>query len=77
LREHLATDSLDLVDPAVIEKAQQLNCLLVSLNGDFADIVKYLPRTIAGSSVSKFETTGKFCLRLWRDSQRTSTPTLR
>ena len=45
LREHLATDSLD---PAVIEKAHQLNCLLLSVNGDFADIVKYPPRDYRG-----------------------------
>jgi len=45
LREHLATDSLD---PAVIEKAHQLNCLLLSVNGDFADIVKYPPKDYRG-----------------------------
>lgn len=45
LREHLATDSKD---PAVIEKAQQLDCLLLSVNGDFADIVKYPPRAYRG-----------------------------
>jgi predicted nuclease of predicted toxin-antitoxin system len=45
LREHLATDALD---PAVIEKAQQLNCLLLSVNGDFADIVKYPPKNYRG-----------------------------
>ena len=45
LREHLATDSLD---PAVIEKAHQLNCLLSSANGDFADIVKFPPKDYRG-----------------------------
>ncbi len=45
LRDHLATDSLD---PAVIDKAQHLNCLLLSVNGDFADIVKYPPRDYRG-----------------------------
>jgi predicted nuclease of predicted toxin-antitoxin system len=34
-RDHPATDSLD---PAVIEKAQHLNCLFLSINGDFADM---------------------------------------
>lgn len=45
LREHLPTDS---PDPAVIEKAQQLSCLLLSVNGDFTDIVKYPPRNYRG-----------------------------
>jgi len=45
LREHLATDSLD---PAVIEKAQHLECILLSVNGDFADIVKYPPKDYRG-----------------------------
>jgi predicted nuclease of predicted toxin-antitoxin system len=35
LREYLPTDS---VDPDVIAKAQELDAILVSLNGDFADI---------------------------------------
>ena len=45
LRDYLATDSLD---PAVITKAQQLDCLLVSVNGDFADIVRYPPKNYRG-----------------------------
>ena len=45
LREHLAIDSLD---PAVIGKAQQLSCLLLSLDGDFADIVKFPPKDYRG-----------------------------
>jgi predicted nuclease of predicted toxin-antitoxin system len=38
LRDHIPPDS---VDPVVISKAQELNAILVSLNGDFADIVTY------------------------------------
>lgn len=45
MRDHLPTDSLD---PELIDKAQQLNCLLLSLNGDFADIVKYPPKDYRG-----------------------------
>ena len=40
LREVLPIRSLD---PVVIAKAQELGALLVSLNGDFADIVAYPP----------------------------------
>ncbi len=36
------------VDPAVIAKAQDLNAVLVSLNGDFADIVAYPPDSFGG-----------------------------
>jgi hypothetical protein len=35
-------------DPAVIEKAQSLRALLLSVNGDFTDIVKYPPRDYRG-----------------------------
>lgn len=38
LREHLAKDS---PDQQVIVKAQELDCILLSLNGDFSDIVAY------------------------------------
>jgi predicted nuclease of predicted toxin-antitoxin system len=41
LREHIPPDS---DDEAVIAKAQELNSILVSLNGDFADITTY-PRS--------------------------------
>lgn len=43
LRDHLPIDSADGV---VIERAQQLDSLLLSLNGDFADIVIYPPRKL-------------------------------
>ena len=45
LRDYLPTDSSDL---DVISKAQELNSILVSLNGDFADIVLYPPTNYKG-----------------------------
>jgi predicted nuclease of predicted toxin-antitoxin system len=41
LREHLPPSS---VDPIVIAKAQKMNAILVSINGDFSDIVTYPPK---------------------------------
>jgi predicted nuclease of predicted toxin-antitoxin system len=35
-------------DDLVIAKAQDLGCILLSLNGDFADIVTYPPRNYRG-----------------------------
>ena len=45
LRDVLRVESIDSV---VIAKAQQLNLLLLSLNGDFADIVAYPPNRYNG-----------------------------
>ena len=45
LRDHLPIESADGV---VIERAQQLDSLLLSLNGDFADIVIYPPANYRG-----------------------------
>jgi predicted nuclease of predicted toxin-antitoxin system len=45
LRDHLPMRS---IDPAVIAKAQELDGVLVSLNGDFADIVTYPPANYGG-----------------------------
>jgi predicted nuclease of predicted toxin-antitoxin system len=45
LREHLPTDAPDEV---VIATAQQLEAILVSLNGDFANIVTYPPGRYRG-----------------------------
>jgi hypothetical protein len=45
LRDHLPTDANDL---AVLQKTQSLQCLLLSVNGDFTDIVKYSPRRYRG-----------------------------
>jgi len=45
LREVLPIRS---VDPVVIAKAQELGSILLSLNGDFADIVTYPPTSYLG-----------------------------
>jgi len=45
LRDHIPTDSADSI---VISKAQELDSILVSLNGDFADIVAYPPANYKG-----------------------------
>jgi predicted nuclease of predicted toxin-antitoxin system len=40
LKDRIAVDS---PDPVVLAKAQELDAILLSLNGDFADIVSYPP----------------------------------
>jgi predicted nuclease of predicted toxin-antitoxin system len=45
LRECLPTDS---PDPVVVRKATELDAVLVSLNGDFADITAYPPSNHRG-----------------------------
>ena len=45
LKDHLAPDS---PDQTVILKAQDLDAILISLNGDFADIVAYPPENYKG-----------------------------
>ncbi len=45
LKEHIPRDS---DDPVVIAKAQELPAILVSLNGDFSDIVTYPPSNYKG-----------------------------
>ena len=45
LRDYIPADSPDLV---VISKAQELDFILISLNGDFADIVAYPPANYKG-----------------------------
>jgi len=45
LKEHIPRDSDDAV---VITKAQEMGCILVSLNGDFADIATYPPPQYKG-----------------------------
>ena len=45
LRDHLPTYA---PDPDVIAKAQDLDAILLSLNGDFADIVTYPPHEFNG-----------------------------
>lgn len=45
LRDHIPPESLNEV---VIETAQELNAILISLNGDFSDIVRYPPENYKG-----------------------------
>ena len=45
LREYIPTDSADSV---AISKAQELDSILVSLNGDFVEIVAYPPANYKG-----------------------------
>ncbi len=45
LMDYIPGDSADTV---VISKAQELNSIMVSLNGDFADIVAYPPANYKG-----------------------------
>ena len=45
LKEYMPAESPDL---AVIAKAQDIGAILLSLNGDFADIVAYPPRKFGG-----------------------------
>jgi hypothetical protein len=45
LKDYLPIESSDLV---VIAKAQELDTLLLSLNGDFSDIVTYPPENYQG-----------------------------
>ncbi|MFQ5864617.1 MAG: DUF5615 family PIN-like protein [bacterium] len=45
LKDHIPTDSLDSI---VIIKAQELDSILISLNGDFTDIVTYPPANYKG-----------------------------
>lgn len=45
LRNYIPTDS---PDELVISKAQELDCILISLNGDFADILTYPPARYKG-----------------------------
>jgi predicted nuclease of predicted toxin-antitoxin system len=62
LREQLPLES---PDADVIAKAQQLDAILLSLNGDFADIVTYPPADYQGIiALSKCGTTR----RLFRSS---------
>lgn len=45
LREHLPQDARD---PIVIEKTQTEKAILLTLNGDFSDIVAYPPSSFGG-----------------------------
>ncbi len=45
LREHIPQNS---PDPIVLDKAQEFDSILISLNGDFSDIVTYPPSQYKG-----------------------------
>jgi predicted nuclease of predicted toxin-antitoxin system len=45
LKDHMPAES---PDPVVIARAQELGAILLSLNGDFADLVAYPPRQLGG-----------------------------
>lgn len=45
LKEHIPANS---PDELVISTAQQMNCILISLNGDFSDIIAYPPALYRG-----------------------------
>ena len=45
LKDHITPDSSD---PVAMAKAQELNSILISLNGDFADIITYPPAKYKG-----------------------------
>ena len=45
LRDYIPKDS---ADPIVISKSQELDSILISLNGDFADIITYPPASYKG-----------------------------
>lgn len=50
LRDYIPTNS---PDSLVMEKAQELDTILTSLNGDFADIVTYPPTNYKGTIASQ------------------------
>jgi predicted nuclease of predicted toxin-antitoxin system len=45
LREHLPMES---PDPMVIAKAQEFGAILLTLNGDFSDLIRYPPQHFKG-----------------------------
>jgi predicted nuclease of predicted toxin-antitoxin system len=65
LRDHLAIESPDTI---VITKAQALDAILLSLNGDFSDIVQFPPQEYGGIIALHVknhpETTGSIVSRL-------------
>ena len=58
LKNHIPTDSPDSV---VISKAQELDAILISLNGDFADIVTYPQQTIRVLSPFRLKIIPRLC----------------
>lgn len=66
LRDHMPTDS---PDSLVIEKAQVIDAVLLSLNGDFADIVTYPPANYTGDIfTSQMIVNHRGCLSSRKDS---------
>jgi predicted nuclease of predicted toxin-antitoxin system len=63
LKEYLPTDSSDI---EVISKAQELHAILLSLNGDFADIVNYPPVEYGGIVALRIENHPEILLQLSR-----------
>ncbi len=45
LKDHIPEGSLD---PVALAKAQELDCVLVSMNGDFANVITYPPAQYKG-----------------------------
>ena len=45
LKDHIPENSLD---PVALAKAQELDCVLVSMNGDFANVITYPPAQYKG-----------------------------
>jgi predicted nuclease of predicted toxin-antitoxin system len=62
LKEVLPAESADAI---VIAKAQELGAILLSLNGDFADIVSYPPQNCGGIIALQMRITQKFSLNCW------------
>ena len=62
LRDHIPADSSDQL---VISKAQEEGAILLSLNGDFADIVTYLQRGIRALWRFRSGTTLKSSRSFW------------
>ena len=52
LKDFLPADAADI---KVIEKAHELNAILISLNGDFADILSYPPQKYKGIIAVQFQ----------------------
>jgi predicted nuclease of predicted toxin-antitoxin system len=61
LKDYIPIDS---PDQAVISKAQELNSILISLDGDFADIVTYPPANYKGIIALQVRNHPEIILRL-------------
>jgi len=55
----------DADDSTVIEEAQEMGAILLSLNGDFADLIRYPPEHYGGSLPGRFGIVRRQFLRLW------------